>query len=300
MNTDSVKANALVTAVTRCGGGVYPGRILTAALMQFAAGKRLEPGRVFTIRAADLAALAGSKARRTCNYRRLAAAAKVLEQSFVFVKELPNGGGGLDEHKRLGVMHRCRYIPGSGEVRVIFHSDILPYISSLRNNFTPINPFTLLSLKSKYSQRLYELLSHSALYRIDFTIDNLRGWLGAQDVCRDARQFRRAVIERAVAEINLRTNLQVVPVPLYSGVGGRLTRFRFDITHTAPPRARPAPRRRSRAAPKPPASPLPRQTRIAGSGGAFAESAEDIRARKNGMRSIRQILSKKAHHPRRE
>lgn len=102
-----------------------------------------------------------------------------------------------------------------------------PYLLTLRENFTQYELGCVLVMKSKYSIRMYELLkSYAENGEAIFFLDELKSILQTPEYT-DYKNFRVRVIEKAVAEINRYTDLDVSFEPLrHSRV---ITRLRFVI-----------------------------------------------------------------------
>lgn len=103
-----------------------------------------------------------------------------------------------------------------------------PYLLALRKNFTQYELGCVLAMKSKYSIRMYELLkSYTENEEIIFYLDELKEMLQTPEYT-EYKNFRVRVIEKAIAEINKYTDLEVSFEPLrHSRV---ITRLRFIIT----------------------------------------------------------------------
>lgn len=119
----------------------------------------------------------------------------------------------------------------SGKVIVKFHEDLVPYILQLKNCFTSFSIYPTLAMKSKYSIRLYELLkSYEAIGDWWFTLEDFQKKL---DVSYPLfADVRRKVIEVAVKEINLYSDLSATWEPVKEG--RKVTKIRFSITHKPP------------------------------------------------------------------
>lgn len=112
-------------------------------------------------------------------------------------------------------------------VRIRLDDDLKPYLLALYNQFTTYELEYILTMRSKYSIRLYELLkSYSNLGRYDTTVDELKQLLltPKYPVYKD---FRLRVIDPALDEINMYTDLQVDFEP--GRTGRRITHLHFFI-----------------------------------------------------------------------
>ena len=109
----------------------------------------------------------------------------------------------------------------SSAVWIKFHDEMLPYLFQLRESFTQYQLRNILAMNSTYAAALYELLkSYEYLQRpIDFALDELRFMLGADAVKSYDRysDFRRKVLDIAVREINIYSDLSVTYKPIKNG-----------------------------------------------------------------------------------
>lgn len=95
--------------------------------------------------------------------------------------------------------------------RVVFHPDVLPYLIQLKNKFTQLELQELAKISgSFYSFRIFLLMlewkDKGVVYK---RIDDLRKEFGLQDKYHKFKDFRRWVLDTAVAEINEKTDWQV-------------------------------------------------------------------------------------------
>ena len=120
----------------------------------------------------------------------------------------------------------------SGKVTIRFHEDLVPYILQLRNCFTSFSIYPTLAMKSKYSIRLYELLkSYEAMGEWWFTLEDFQKKLDATNYQLFA-DVRRKVIDVAVKELNLYSDLDVSWQPVKEG--RKVTKIQFYITKKPP------------------------------------------------------------------
>lgn len=98
---------------------------------------------------------------------------------------------------------------------VSFHEDMLPYLYDLQTRYTRYCLDNVLTMKSKYGIRLYELLKSYQFMKeqITFTVDELKKRLDADKYTRYP-DFRRYVLEKAVEDINECSDLEVSYTPV--------------------------------------------------------------------------------------
>lgn len=97
----------------------------------------------------------------------------------------------------------------SGKVKLKFHEDILPYLQHLKREFTAYKLWYTMTMRSEYSIRLYEMLKSVEKKECwTFEIDYLKTLF----MCENYKlfgDFKRRVLEPAVAEINAKTDINV-------------------------------------------------------------------------------------------
>lgn len=97
----------------------------------------------------------------------------------------------------------------SGKVRIKFHEDMMPFLQHLKTEYTQYKLWYTMTMRSEYSLRLYELLkSVAAKESWYFEITELKKIF----MCENYKQFndfKKRVIEPAVAEINEKTDVTV-------------------------------------------------------------------------------------------
>nr|WP_181365794.1 replication initiation protein [Butyrivibrio fibrisolvens]AAA99531.1 putative plasmid replication protein [Butyrivibrio fibrisolvens]prf//2120283B replication protein [Butyrivibrio fibrisolvens] len=126
----------------------------------------------------------------------------------------------------IGWLGKARVSPKSGKIKIKFDEDMQKYLTGLYNNYTQYSLLCVLPMKSAYSIRLYELLkSYAGLHRKEFEIESLKAKLCAP--YSDFYEVRRKVLDVAVREINLYTDLEVSWQPINKG--RKVVKIHFDI-----------------------------------------------------------------------
>lgn len=99
----------------------------------------------------------------------------------------------------------------SGVIQIRLDQDLKPYLLQLKQFFTKYNYLYVMTMKSQYSIRLYELLkSYENIHAIAFEVTELRKLLNiADDILTEWYNFKRIVIEQAVKEINKLTDIKI-------------------------------------------------------------------------------------------
>ena len=103
----------------------------------------------------------------------------------------------------------ARYIDGSGVIQLRFAPELKPYLLQLKTVFTSYKLNNILSLKSVYAIRLYELMKKwQQLSRWECSIDSLRGKLGASNKSYNLYgNFKNKILIPAIKELNEQTDL---------------------------------------------------------------------------------------------
>lgn len=99
--------------------------------------------------------------------------------------------------KRTGIIH-------------VYLSELLkPYLLELKKNFTEYSLYYILSMKSKYSIRMYEFFkSYEYQKQITLDVDELKTNLFAANYIKWS-DFKRNVLDRAIGEINKYSDINV-------------------------------------------------------------------------------------------
>lgn len=99
------------------------------------------------------------------------------------------------------------------EVKLILDDDIFEYVQSLDRNFTGLKLESLYSFKSFYAMRIYELIKQwsNTKKEIIFEPVTLKELLGVDKIpsYKNYTNFRKKVIEKAIDEINKKSELDI-------------------------------------------------------------------------------------------
>jgi plasmid replication initiation protein len=104
----------------------------------------------------------------------------------------------------------ARYTKGSGMVTLNFNPDLKPYMLKLSTMFTQYKLSNILSMKSKYSPRIYEFLKCNEFKKqgyIDIEIDDLRQLLKVENIYPRYYDFRRFILETSQKELKKLTDI---------------------------------------------------------------------------------------------
>lgn len=119
------------------------------------------------------------------------------------------------------------YNEGQATVKFELHRKLLPYLLQLKKRFTSYYLMNVLKFKSKYSIRIFELLKCNE-FKASFTInlEELKIMLACENYTRFSN-FNQKVLQPALEEINIHSDIFVNCVPIKTGRS--ITQLRFDI-----------------------------------------------------------------------
>lgn len=124
----------------------------------------------------------------------------------------------------------ARYEKGSGMVTLKFNPDLKPYMIQLSTMFTQYKLANILSMKSKYSPRIYELLKCNQFKKqgyIDIDINDLRQLLKVENIYPRYYDFRRFILEGTQKELKKLTDISFDFEEMRTG--RKITSIRFYI-----------------------------------------------------------------------
>ena len=130
---------------------------------------------------------------------------------------------------KTNLTQQVEYLHGEGCIVIKLSPAIKPFLCDLRREFTQYKLSNIIHLSSVYGIRLYELLkSHEILQKRIFSIDELRYKLGLQkQQYTRFSDFRRFVLDTALREINLKTDIQITFG--LKKTRQKITAIKFDI-----------------------------------------------------------------------
>ncbi|WP_020560800.1 replication initiation protein [Thiofilum flexile] len=184
----------------------------------------------YEIRVQDFAEMFNLKTDKSL-YEKVEEAAKELVGKRVFLK---NG----KEVEVTAWLSYVKYIHGSGTIQLRFDKSLKPYLLQLKKQFTQYKLNHVMSFKSSYSIRLYELLIKDAWvpkkngkdrFEKTFTLEEYRNFLGIEKgkypIFADLKKW---VIEPPVREITDQTDLNIFEVR-YIKTGRKITGLCFVV-----------------------------------------------------------------------
>ena len=139
----------------------------------------------------------------------------------------------------VSLMTVVRYDIGAKKLAIKISSKILPYFVELKNNYTTFELDVALSLRNKYSKRLYEMLSqHKSLGEFSISVKDLKWRLdlveenNKQEKYLKFNAFKQRVLEPAQKELaeyaDISFSYEVTKT------GNKYTELKFKINPTSP------------------------------------------------------------------
>ena len=126
-----------------------------------------------------------------------------------------------------------RYIEGEGVIELSFSPYLKPYLLQLKTAFTSYRLSNILSLKSGYTIRLYELMKKwQHLGRWECSVDSLREKMGSTSKAYSLYgNFKNKILLPSVEELNEHTDLFVEYKEIKKG--RKVEKIEFSIKHSA-------------------------------------------------------------------
>ena len=131
----------------------------------------------------------------------------------------------------------AKYTKGSGEVELTFSSYLKPYMLKLSSMFTQYKLANILSMKSKYSPRIYEILKCNEFKKqgyIEIELDELRKLLRAENIYPLYANFKQKLLITAQKELNSLSDINFEFEEIKTG--RKVTSIRFFIKSKKPVR----------------------------------------------------------------
>jgi plasmid replication initiation protein len=203
----------------------------------------LKPEDEFEVTAGQLAELSGCSLPQA--YREMNEAAESLFQRYVVLDNYPNTGKKRPNKLKTRWLSSIEYKAGEGTLVLSFAQKIIPYLSQLRAQFTRYKLEYVGKMRSVHGIRLYELLMQ---WQKTGQREVELGWLKTQLQLEDSypaiKDFKKRVIDHAVNDINLHSNLNVSYTQRKAG--RVVTHFIFSFTDKYAPKPEKAAKKREK------------------------------------------------------
>jgi plasmid replication initiation protein len=216
------QSNSLIDASYRIAS-VGEGRLIRALIAQISPSD--EDFKLYRVSVADFARLFDITGEAA--YEQIKKAADELTSRKI---KIENEKGWLF----MNWLSSAEYYRGKGFVELRFEQKLKPYLLQLKGYFTQYELENVVSFKSAYSIRIFELLkaeqfkaARNGYFQRTFHYEELRASIGIETTEYALfADFRRYVIEIAVREINASSNLEIVQVD-YPKTGRKITHIVF-------------------------------------------------------------------------
>ena len=174
----------------------------------------------FELSAKDFAKLLDVNIKTNDLYKRLRNMVKHLMQEVIYI--------GDDSQKRWTMFHWvdvCSY--DNGKISIKISDQLKPFLTDLRGNFTRYQLSEIISFKSTYAIRIYEILSSylnennqphaDVAIEISISVEELRKATDTVNKFTRYSAFKAKVIDMALREINEKSKYHVVVTPYKDG-----------------------------------------------------------------------------------
>ena len=231
MDTDFqvVKSNHIIEASYRLS--IAEQRVILSAISQVRRDKPVTDEVLYSVTAAEIAKLCGTDPKTA--YRDLQSAAERLQTRRVSLILEPDGVTIRSKRRRVTCwVQTVDYIDQEGRIEMRFGKDILPYLTGLQREFTRYALSDVAKMTSAYGIRLYELLAQWPEGHRVVDLNDLRRWLQLEDRYPSIKDFKRWVLDPAVAQINEHSPLMLTWSQ--QKTGRRITHLVLDYTQKKP------------------------------------------------------------------
>lgn len=201
------KSNALVEAAYRLS--VQEQRIVLACISQVKRNEPFTDEVMYSVTAEEISTMAGVPIESS--YSQLKEAALRLKRREVRLTQEPNGNGKRPSVMITGWVQTIVYREGEGRVELRFTKDMVPYLTELTKQFTKYALADVAQMDSTHAIRLYELLMQwDSIGQREISIDQLREWFQLEGRYPSIKDFKKWVLEPAVAQITEHSPIRVV------------------------------------------------------------------------------------------
>ena len=174
----------------------------------------------FELSAKDFAKVLEINIKTNDLYKRLQTMVKHLMQEVIYI--------GDDTNKKWVMFHWvdvCRY--DNGKITIKISDELKPFLVELRGNFTRYQLSEIISFKSRYAIRLYEMLNSymnennlphaDVAIEISISVEELRKNTDTVNKFERYSSFKKRVIDTALKEINAKSKYHVIATPYKKG-----------------------------------------------------------------------------------
>lgn len=196
--------------------------------------KQVEDGDGF--RYLDMKDILGKSKLSKKDYDSIRVAAKSLVNTSISINEKDNNGRG--RWREISIFDEIAGVEGSSVIQFKFGDSIRPFLENLTKNYSSYLYSNIVSMRSNFSIRLYEILLRQAKWNktYDPTLAYLKELLGVSNVKSYERfaEFRKTVLDKAKKEINEQTDLYIEYEPIKKGRAVHAIKFYAKFKEQTP------------------------------------------------------------------
>ena len=192
-------------------------RVILIAISKINSKEDISDNKFYDVSALEYSYFTGIEIKNA--YTELKKTISRLWDSSVLLTQTANGEELSNYIEARVIQSRIKYMEGEGKVSIKFSSEITPYLSQLKSQFTSYHLSEISGLKKFNHIRIYEMLTQykNTGKRVD-SIDQFRHYLGlnknpniinSKDKYPLFKDMQKYIIKPAIEEINKQTNLNV-------------------------------------------------------------------------------------------
>ena len=177
-------------------------RILLGCISQVDSRLSLDKEKTFEVSVQSIKDLFGSQ-NASHFYTEIKNAVDRLSERWIVIRE--------DKRVvKLRWVYKIEYLQNEATIKLNFSPDVIPYLSEITERFTKYKLADVKDFKCIYSLRLYELFAqYQGVGNREIEVDELRRLFELEDKYPSFGELRRSVIDKALYEINLHSNMNV-------------------------------------------------------------------------------------------
>jgi plasmid replication initiation protein len=203
---------------------IYEQRVLLSCIAKIDSTKALDDSHIFEVSVDDIADLIDL--RKDAVYEHLKQTCDKLFKREILI-ELQGKNEKIRTLKTRWV-YGIGYVENEGKIQLRFTPEIMPYLTQISRDFTQYKLSNILKFKCNYSIRLYELICR--WMNAEHTVDLV--WLKDKFQLNDKypvlADFKKRVIDPAIAEINLHSDMNISYAQIKTG--REVTAFKFSYS----------------------------------------------------------------------
>ena len=177
-------------------------RILLGCISQVDSRDTLDKNKTFEVSVQSIMDIFGDRTSKHLYGELVKAVDRLFERRIVITTE--------KKTTKLRWVWKIEYLHQEAIIRLNFSPDVIPYLSEITERFTKYRLNDVKDFKCIYSLRLYELFAqYQAIGSREIEVDELRRLFELEDKYPSFGELKRSVIDKALYEINLHSNMNV-------------------------------------------------------------------------------------------